>query len=585
MTDPIVYEKILAQYRDTLEWTSETQTNVSREDRELFKTQNEVKLLKDTFQYLFCAFAIKFIEQEVSSLSAASSIQGQFGVKEEFTCNIDHNYTDSTRKIGILHNYLNTLRNRCTIVDAPTCGKSLVFSVKDLTQLTKRFAEQLQRYAESEFRAREEVSSLEHQQLINQIKQKDHEIMLCKRNIENLHSNMDNLVNAQLSQKGNQLIYELDISHRQLQEIKNNMKHLEYQIREIVLSEYKKQIQEKDREIEDIKQSFKLYRQEMAVELKSDIDQQKSDALLEIKTKPSKSKALAIDQVIEDNKRSTKERKKKDLVILQETIRKMRTMHQWTRLQINQNYEKHIQELKEQLSSNQYLWEQLNESQRREALLKQELSYTQQALAAAEKLADKLQTQIEDMNSQRLQLQQYKANKGKRLAELEGKMKLHQKLEYVDNYRLMNQFQIQNKKLQIMKSGELDAGKQYLHQHNAYNRKIEELKRQLRKETKLKLEAYDQLNMFKEEMEGIDQDPDSVATIWRNRYYDLLDEVKNLKGQNMGLRDKLVEIGESDFVDKFEDLVMRSKTSMGDALPSIFTKTPNRANLSFNSFR
>ncbi|CAG9310909.1 unnamed protein product [Blepharisma stoltei] len=588
VTDPVVYEKISAQYRDTLEWVKDTQlpSGLSREDRELLKLQNEVKLLKDTFQSLICSFAIKFIEGEVTSLTEASQAAGQYGVKQDFTCNIDNNYTDSTRKIGILHNYLNTLRNRCTIVEAPTCGKALVFSIKDLTQLTKRFADQLQRYAEAEFRAREEATSLEYQQLLAQLRQKENEIMLAKRNIDNLNTNMDNLVNAQLSQKGNQLIYELDISHRQLQEIKNNMKLLEHQIREIVLSEYRQQIQEKDREIADLKQAFKSYRDEVSVELKTDIDSQKAEALNEIKSKPtSKVKIQAIDQVIEENDTSTKERRKKELVLLQETIRKMRTMHQWARLRMNQNFEKHIQDLREQLSSNQYLWEQLNESQRREALLKQELSYTQQALAAAEKLADKLQTQIEDMNSQRLQLQQYKANKGKRLAELEEKMKLHQRLEFVDNYKLMNQFQIQNKKLQVMKSGEIDAGKQYLHHHNAYNRKIQDLKLKLKSETKLKLEAYDQLNMIKEEMEGIDQDPESMATIWRNRYYDLLEEVKDLKGQNIGLRDKLIDIGEGEFVDKHEDLVCRAKSSIGEALPSIFAKTPQRANLSFNSLK
>ena len=46
--------------------------------------------------------------------------------------------------------------------------------------------------------------------------------------------------------------------------------------------------------------------------------------------------------------------------------------------------------LKKQVSNNSYLWDQMAEAEKREKILKQELLFTQQSLAAAEKVIEKL---------------------------------------------------------------------------------------------------------------------------------------------------------------------------------------------------
>lgn len=48
------------------------------------------------------------------------------------------------------------IRNKCTIVESPTCGKALVFSLEVMDKYTKRFAGQIMKFAELEFRSREE---------------------------------------------------------------------------------------------------------------------------------------------------------------------------------------------------------------------------------------------------------------------------------------------------------------------------------------------------------------------------------------------------------------------------------------------
>ena len=88
-----------------------------------------------------------------------------FCIREQFTNNIAVNYLDVTRKASILHNFLSTLRNRCTVVDAPNVGRALVFSIKDLASLTKKFAEGMRKFIELEYRSREDRTLHEIKQL------------------------------------------------------------------------------------------------------------------------------------------------------------------------------------------------------------------------------------------------------------------------------------------------------------------------------------------------------------------------------------------------------------------------------------
>jgi len=529
VTDPSLYEKLSYEYRDVLEWKSNTVSG-NYAEREISKLTNELKISREYFQNMLSECAVKFLTKEIENLSEISKRTGeQYGVKEDFSCNFDNNYSDVTRKIGVLHNFLNTLRNRCTVVESPTSGKSLVFSIKDLTQLTKRFAEQIMRYAESEIRLREESYQLEIEHLQNQLKHKEKTNRDLKKSVDTMKNNIESLVNAQLSQKGNQLIFELDIAHRQLHEIKSHLSQLEKQMKQQVYMEFREEMEKKDLELSNIKANFKSFRQEVSQQLKSDIDSNKTEGISEFQRASSKVARKQITQLLDEENKSIQEKYENDILLHQETIRKMRTLHQWARFKMKQKFENRIKDLRSQLSSNQYLWEQLNESQRREALLKQELSYTQQALASAEKLADKLQSQIEDMNNQRLRLQQYKATKGKRLAELEKRNKEFQKVEFIDNTRLLGQLYQQNKQLHQLKACELDAAEQYRSQYTQFNKQMQLLKKQLKQERKLKTEAFDQLNMFKEELKGVEQDPASMEHLWKQRYYDLLDEFRSFK--------------------------------------------------------
>lgn len=566
--DPSLYEKLLSQFKDVLEWRSNKSYASDSDDHVRNPVVAEVILLREIFNSKICGSTIEFMQSVTDSLSKASLVDAPCVSTDNFTCNIVKPYTDIHRKVGVLHNFLNVLRNRGSIVDAPSSGKALVFSVKDLTQLTKRFTEQILRYVDSEFRVQAENHEIELAKISADVIKKNKEIHLVKRNITSLQDSIVILVNSQLAQKGTQLIYELDISTRQLSEIKENSKNLEKQLDHLIREELTGKIHRQENKILVLEKKFAEFRDEVAQEIKADIETKKNEALNELKGSAGKYKNIASNEV-KDSVNIPKS--KRTLVRIQEIIKKMMQKNQWARLQSTQKYDKHLQDLKSQLSSNQYLLEQLSESQRRENLLKQELSYTQQALSAAEKLAEKLQTQIEDMNTQRLRLQQYKANKGKRLSELEEQVKQFEKIEFLDNQKLLNSYMKQQRRIQIQKNGELDNYKQYLSQHNGFQREILELKKKIKRERKLKTEAYDQLSLFKEEMQGIEQDQDPSLKLWQTRYYEILDEIRTGKEENIKLRERISAQGDFEFIERFPDLI-RPNSNL--SLPSIHLRTP-----------
>lgn len=566
--DPVLYEKLLSQFKDVLEWRSNKSYSSDSEDHVRNPVVAEVILLRDIFNSKICGSTIDFMQGVTDQLTKASAVDAPCVSTDNFTCNIIKPYTDIHRKVGVLHNFLNVLRNRGSIVDAPSSGKALVFSVKDLTQLTKRFTEQILRYADAEFRVQAENQEFELAKVTAEVVKKNKDIHLLKRSIRAMQENIVTLVNSQLAQKGTQLIYELDISSRQLSEIKDNSKNLEKQLNSLIRQELTEKINRQKEKILKLEKKFAEFRDEVAQEIKADIEAKKIEALNELKGSAGKYKNIASNEVkdVVNNPKS-----KRTLVRIQEVIKKMLQKNQWARLQTTQKYDKHLQDLKNQLSSNQYLVEQLGESQRRENLLKQELSYTQQALSAAEKLAEKLQTQIEDMNTQRLRLQQYKANKGKRLSELEEQVKQFEKIEFLDNQKLLNTYMKQQRRIQIQKNGEMENYKQYLSQHNGYQREIHELNKKIAKERKLKAEAYDQLSLFREEMQGIEQDQDPSLKLWQSRYYEVLDEIRTSKEENIKLRERISGQGDFEFIERFPDLI---RPSSNLSLPSVHLRTP-----------
>ena len=138
---------------------------------------------------------------------------------------------------------------------------------------------------------------------------------------------------------------------------------------------------------------------------------------------------------------------REELLQLHRALRNQKNFMKMKEIVLKEKYERVIFNLKQQLTSNQYLWEQLSESEKREQKLRQELFFTQQSLATWEKIISKIQNQLETLQNKRLRLQQYKNNKSKRLEELKSKVRQMEILENIDLNKLLDKLISQDKKL------------------------------------------------------------------------------------------------------------------------------------------
>lgn len=138
---------------------------------------------------------------------------------------------------------------------------------------------------------------------------------------------------------------------------------------------------------------------------------------------------------------------REELLQLHRALRNQKNFMKMKEIMMKEKHEREVYNLKQQLTSNQCLWEQLAESEKREQIMKRELFFTQQSLATCEKIIEKMQSKLETLQNQRLRLQQYKNNKSKRLDELESKVTQMKILENIDLNKLLDELRLRDRKL------------------------------------------------------------------------------------------------------------------------------------------
>jgi hypothetical protein len=80
-------------------------------------------------------------------------------------------------------------------------------------------------------------------------------------------------------------------------------------------------------------------------------------------------------------------------------------------------------------------------------------------------------------------------------------------------------------------------------------KRVKVLERRLRQEQRLKEDAFRKLEIFREEMHGMDHDQDSIATIWKTRCEEVEVTLRETEDENAILRAKLEELGQTDFLE------------------------------------
>ena len=94
--------------------------------------------------------------------------------------------------------------------------------MKDFNECLLLFCKSMLKYGETELRQRSETTALMKHQYHHLLYLKEMEALYFRTKCEQFLTNVDSIINAKLSHKGNQIIYELDVTSRELRNLKDH---------------------------------------------------------------------------------------------------------------------------------------------------------------------------------------------------------------------------------------------------------------------------------------------------------------------------------------------------------------------------
>ena len=135
--------------------------------------------------------------------------------------------------------------------------------MKDFNECLSIFCKQTLKYSEENLRQRTETASIMQNQYRHLIYLKEMEVIYYRQKCEQFLRNIDVIVNAKMSAKGNSMIYELDVTNRELRTLKDHYYLMEKFMRDEINKEYMKEMNEQENEIVKNRDNFGNYKVQM----------------------------------------------------------------------------------------------------------------------------------------------------------------------------------------------------------------------------------------------------------------------------------------------------------------------------------
>ena len=100
---------------------------------------------------------------------------------------------------------------------------------------------------------------------------KEKQALYYRRKCEQFLSDIDKIVNAKVSQKGSQLIYNLDVASRELRVLKDNYRLMDSYIMDELHHQYRRAIEEQRCKISELRRDKAQQRDRMEEEIFADV--------------------------------------------------------------------------------------------------------------------------------------------------------------------------------------------------------------------------------------------------------------------------------------------------------------------------
>lgn len=256
--------------------------SVSQEVANLIQQYDQASCEVEVFQKEISNYMImvakNMIERETKSLARAFEMNGkrlevlikpiqQFA--STFEMEVDKkNHLDIINKVGPVQKMLTQMKNRCLEIETLTSGHGIVISSKDLNETLKELCRGIVQFNEIEMRTRCEQLYLLIKEYENQLYSKDQQLLNMEYKLKHAKEELNKIVNTKVFSRGNNLIYELDKSARQLRLIKDNIYSLETGVKEKVKLYYEKDLSDTRMQLSELKSNFAKFRDNLSASIK-----------------------------------------------------------------------------------------------------------------------------------------------------------------------------------------------------------------------------------------------------------------------------------------------------------------------------
>ena len=414
------------------------------------------------------------IENETTSLAKAFEMNSKrlevlIDVHQQFAATFDtsedkRNHLDIVNKVAPVQKMLTSIKNRMLVIKTLTGGEGIIIRTKDLNSILEDLCRSIIKNGEIEMRTRCEHLSLQIIQYENLLYSKDQQLYNMEHKLRHAKDELNKIVNTKVFSKGNQMIYELDHTSRQLRLIKDNIYTMEGHLKEQIRLSFDKDLEQGRLQLGETRKKFAEYqrtlnshmeadsqmnRNELEVELKRlvqrknepiDPNAPKDNAQLfddyshllqgeakkeykeaQLSGTPQDKARIYNNKELElilremDRLKFSEKEARDELLEMQNLLRKQRMIQHFKWLIAQRKWDAKIENLKQQLTSNSTLWEQLAESEKRERVLKQELQRTQEEVASQDKVLERIKDELKFEQLEKHKLLNFKETKLKRL--------------------------------------------------------------------------------------------------------------------------------------------------------------------------
>lgn len=153
-------------------------------------------------------------------------------------------HLDIINKVDAVQKMLTQFMNRCLPIETLTSGAGYMISGKDLSECLNDLCRSIVKTCEIEMRTRCEQLSMLILQYENMLYTKDMQLLNMENKLKHAKEELNKIINTKVFSRGNNLIYELDISSRQLRLMKDNVFLLEKGLKEKIRLYFDKDLEQ-----------------------------------------------------------------------------------------------------------------------------------------------------------------------------------------------------------------------------------------------------------------------------------------------------------------------------------------------------